>query len=53
MGRVPDVVTHMFEAHIGSHVVLNIQDGVDNITGEQAAAAQSIKLWVKEAMFIP
>ena len=53
MGRVPDVVVHVFEAHVGSHVVLNIQDGVDNITGEQAAGAQSIELWVKEAMFIP
>ena len=53
MSRVPDVVVHMFEAHIGSHVELNIQDGVDNIAGEQAAGAQSIELWVGKAMFIP
>ena len=53
MGRVSDVVVHVLEAHVGSHVVLNVQDGVDNVTGEQAAGAQSIELWVKEAMFIP
>ena len=53
MGRVPDVVVHVFEAHIGSHDVLNIQDGVDNITDEQAAGAKSIELWMKEAVLIP
>ena len=52
MGRVPVVVVHVFEAHVGSHVVLNVQDGVDNITGEQAADAQSIELWVEKAMVI-
>ena len=53
MGRVPDVVVQMFEAHVGSHAVLYVQDGVGNISGKQAAGAQSIELWVKEAMFIP
>ena len=53
MRRVPDIVIHMLEAHVGSHVVLNVQDGMDDVTGEQAAGAQSIELWVKEAMFIP
>ena len=50
MSRVPDVVVHMFEAHIRSHVELNIQNGVDNIAGEQAAGAQSIELWMVEAV---
>ena len=53
MGRAPDVVVHVFEAHIGSHNVFNIQDGVDNITGEQAACAQPIELWVTEAVINP
>ena len=34
MGRVPDVVVQIFEAHFWSHVVVDIQDGVDDITGE-------------------
>ena len=52
MSRVPDVIIHMFEAHVGAHVVLNVQYGVDNVTSEQAAGAQSIELWVEEAMFV-
>ena len=52
MSRVPDVIIHMFEAHVGAHVVLNVQYGVDDVTSEQAAGAQSIELWVEEAMFV-
>ena len=33
--------------------VLNVQDGMDDVTDEQAAGAQSIELWVEEALFIP
>ena len=40
----------MFEAHVGAHVVLDVQDGVHNVPSEQAASAQSIELWVMEAM---
>ena len=50
MSGVPDVVVHMFEAHVGAHVVLDVQDGVHNVPSEQAASAQSIELWVMEAM---
>ena len=52
MSRVPDVIIHMFEAQVGLHVVLNVQDGMNKVTGEQAAGAQSIELWVEEAMFV-
>jgi hypothetical protein len=38
----------MFEAHVGAHVVLNVHYGVDDVSGEKAAGAQSIKLWVEE-----
>ena len=52
MSGVPDVVIHVFEAHVGAHVVLNVQDGMDDAPSVQAAGAQSIELWVVEAMFI-
>ena len=32
--RVPDVVVHMSETHSGSHGIVDIQDGVDDVTGE-------------------
>ena len=51
MSGVPDVVIHMFEAHVGAHVVLDVQNGMDDVPSEQAAGAQSIELWVVEAMF--
>ena len=41
----------MFEANVGAHVVLYVQDGMDDVPSEQATGAQSIELWVKEAMF--
>ena len=44
MRRVSDVVIHMLEAYVGSHVVLNVQDGMDEVTSEQAAGAQSVEL---------
>ena len=50
MSRVPDVVIHMFEAHVGAHVVLDVQDGMDDVPSEQATCAQSIELLVVEAM---
>ena len=50
MSGVSDVVIHMFEAHVGAHVVLDVQDGMHNVPSEQAASAQSIELWVMEAM---
>ena len=50
MSGVPDVVIHMFEAHVGAHVVLDVQDGMHNVPSEQAAGAHSIELWVVEAM---
>ena len=31
MSGVPDVVVHMLEAHVGAHVVLNVQDGVHDV----------------------
>jgi len=34
VGRVPDVVVHMLEAHIGSHVVLDVQDSMNDVAGE-------------------
>ena len=52
MSGVPDVFVHVLETHFGSHVVLNVRDSMDNITGEQAAGAHSIELWVEDAMFI-
>ena len=50
MSGVPDVVVHMFEAHVGAHVVLDVQDGVHDVPSEQAAGAQAIEFWVMEAM---
>ena len=50
IGWVPDVVVHMFEAHVGAHVVLDVQDGVHDVPSEQAAGAQALELWVMEAM---
>ena len=50
MSGVPDVVVHMFEAHIGAQVVLDVQDGVHDVPSEQAAGAQAIELRVMEAM---
>ena len=52
MSGVPDVVIHMFEAHVGAHVILDVQDGVHNVPIEQAAGAQSIEFWVMEAMIV-
>ena len=49
---VPDVIIHMHKAHVGLHVVLNVQNGMDDVTGEPAAGAQLIELWVEEAMFV-
>ena len=51
MSGVPDVVVHMFEAHVGAQVVSDVQNGMDDVPSEQAAGAQSIELWVVEAMF--
>ena len=51
MSGVPDVVNHMFEAHVGAHVILDVQDGMNDVPSEQAAGAQSIELWVADAMF--
>ena len=51
MSGVPDVVIHMFEAHVGAHAILDVQYGMHNVPSEQAAGAQSIELWVVEAMF--
>ena len=51
MGGVPDVVVHLSEAHVGAHVVWDVQDGTNDVSSEQAAAgAQLIKLWVVKAM---
>ena len=50
MSGVPDVVIHMFEAHVGAHVVLDVQDGMHDVPSEQAAGAQAIELWVMEEM---
>ena len=50
MSGVPDVVVHMFEAHVGAHVVLDVQDGVHDVPSEQAAGAQAIELRVMGAM---
>ena len=50
MSGVSDVVIHVFEAHVGAHVVLDVQDGMHNVPSEQAAGAQSVELWVMEAM---
>ena len=50
MSGVSDVVIHVFEAHIGAHVVLDVQDGMHNVPREQAVSAQSVELWVLEAM---
>ena len=50
MSGVSDVVVHVFEAHAGAHVVLDVQDGMHNVPSEQAAGAQSVELWVMEAM---
>ena len=47
---VSDVVFHMFQAHVGAHVVLDVQDGVHDVPSEQAAGVQAIELWVMEAM---
>ena len=50
MSGVPDVVIHMFEAHVGAHVILDVQYGMNDVPSEQAAGAQSIELRVVEAM---
>ena len=50
MSGVPDVVIHMFKAHVGAHVILDVQNGMNDVPSEQAAGAQSIELWVVEAM---
>jgi hypothetical protein len=34
MSRVPDIVVHVLEANIGSHVVLNVQDSMNEDAGE-------------------
>ena len=34
MGRVPDVVIYVLEAHIGSHAVVNVQDSMNDVAGE-------------------
>ena len=34
MSGVSDVVIHMFEAHVGAYVVLDVQDGVDDVSSE-------------------
>ena len=44
MSGVSDVVIHVFEAHVRAHVVLDVQDGMDDVPSEQAASAQSIEL---------
>ena len=41
MSGVSDVVVH---------VVLDVQDGMDDVPGEEAAGAQSIELWMVEAV---
>ena len=50
MSGVPDVVVHMFETHVGAHVVLDVQDGVHDVPSEQAVSAQAKELWVMEAL---
>ena len=50
MSGVSDVVVHVFEAHVGPHGVLDVHDGVDDVPGELAASAQSIELWMVEAV---
>ena len=50
MSGVSDVVIHVFEAHVGAHVVLDVQDGMHDVPSEQAASAQLVELWVMEAM---
>jgi hypothetical protein len=40
----------MFEAHFWSHVIVDVQDGVDDVTSEQATGAESVELWVGEAV---
>ena len=50
MSGVSDVVVHVFEAHVGAHGVLDVQDGVDDVPGELASGAQSIELWMVEAV---
>ena len=50
VSRVPNVVVQMFEAHFWSHVIVDVQDGVDDVTSEQATGAESVELWVGEAV---
>ena len=50
MSGVPDVIVHMFEAQIGPQVVLDVQDGVHDVPGEQATGAYTIELRMVEAM---
>ena len=50
MSGISDVVVHVFEAHVGAHDVLDVQDGMDDVPSEQAAGAQAIELRVMEAM---
>ena len=50
MSGVSDVVAHVFEAHVGPHGVLDVHDGVDDVPSEQATIAQSIELWMVEAV---
>ena len=52
VGGIPNVVVQMFEAHFWSHVIVDVQDGVDDVTSEQATGAESVELWVGEAMLI-
>ena len=50
VGGIPNVVVQMFEAHFWSHVIVGVQDGVDDVTSEQATGAESVELWVGEAV---
>ena len=52
VGGIPNVVVQMFEAHFWSHVIVDVQDGVDDVTSEQATGAESVELWVGEAVLI-
>ena len=42
MGKIPDVVVHVFEVQFGALAVLNVHDGMNDVTCEQAARAESV-----------
>ena len=39
VSRVPDIIVQMSETYFWSHVILNIQDGVDDVSGDKVTGA--------------